>query len=225
MRPDWDAYLRNHLPPAEMKEIAEALKRDEALQRDLDGFRRFRDQVRMAVLEEPVPAARLKTALGQVRAAGDAPKQRDRPPLRLALLVAAASVVVAALYVRNSFEHDPFNLARSPEVGVFSAKTEAEGLKWIRKDDAYRQLPSFSISGKDVKFSVARMGEDWACMDYILDGETMRVYIAPNPGAKEAERHGSGAQGVAWSKNGFSFALKGKLSARLVSISEQMIKG
>lgn len=225
MRPDWDAYLRNHLPPAEMKEIAEALKRDEALQRDLDGFRRFRDQVRTAVLEEAVPDARLQTTLGKVRAGSAAPKPQGRAVLRLALLAAAASVVVAALFVRNSFEHDPFNLARSPEVAEFSAKNEAEGLKWIRKDDAYRQLPSFSIAGKDVKFSVARMGEDWACMDYILDGEAMQVYIAPNPRAKEAERHGSGAQGVAWSKNGFSFALKGKLSARLVSISEQLIKG
>jgi hypothetical protein len=134
-------------------------------------------------------------------------------------------MVFGAFFVRNSFEHDPFNIARSPEVAEYSGAREADGLNWIRQEPAYSNLPTLSIANGRLKYKVSRLGEDWACMDYILDGDPVRLYIAPGTKTGTGGSRIVSNQGVAWTKNGYSFALKGDAGARLTEFADRLIQG
>ena len=208
-----------------MKQIGEALKNDPGLERDLNGYRKFRDQVRAALTEDTVPTARLVTALHKITAEEPTRKTATHMRISLAAAFVAASLVVGALVARNSFEHDPFNLARTPEVEQYSPKTEVDGVNWIRQNPLYAELPNISISSNKLKFSVARLGEDWACIDYIIDNEPVRLYVAPNHDPSRPVSRTISSQGVAWSTKRYSFALKGNQGVELTKLAERLMKG
>lgn len=224
MRIDWDAYERNLLPAAEMAEVMEALKRDADLRAQYHAFQNFKLNVRSSVKSESVPLDQLRQELRVV-----ANQSRIRPAYgRWVTVGVAGSALLVALVARQQFDSDPLRLAKTPEIDQVSPLNESEGWRWIQKEQGYAGVSPIQFKNPNLKFSLVRKGEDWACMDYILDGDPIRLYMKKDESALRnvafqsvGNRYVFAGNGIGWRSGSFVYSMQGASNEKLLSLVRQ----
>ena len=166
MRIDWQMYDDGLLSPEEMKEAESMLKKDDGARRELEGLRSFRRMIRQAGMREPVPFGRLQRILREIvgRSASWSGRQ-------LAVFGSvAAAVLLLALF---AWQNGPLGGRSDGEVRHFASVERA--VQWATPVSGL-DLPTFDL-GEVAEFDGVHCGKEWACFDYIVDGETVHVYI------------------------------------------------
>ncbi len=224
MRIDWDAYERNQLPPAEMAEVKAALKADPDLRAEYRAFQSFKNDVRASVKTEPVPMERLRYELQTVARPSADPHQIRR----WGVVFVAGAALLVAMVARQQFDNDPLRFAKSPEVEQLAPRTEDDAWRWLRKEAGYSDVTPVQFKTPGLKFSLVRKGEDWACMDYILDGDTVRLYMKKDETALRnvafqsvGNRYLYIGNGIGWRTGGFVFAMQGTSNEKLLNLLRQ----
>ncbi|MCH7903724.1 MAG: hypothetical protein IH944_04060 [Armatimonadetes bacterium] len=166
MRIDWQMYDDGLLSPEEMKEAESMLKKDDGARRELEGLRSFRRMIRQAGMREPVPFSRLRRILREIvgRSASWSGRQ-------IAVFGSvAAAVLVLALF---AWQNGPLGGRSDGDVRRFASVELA--VQWATPVSGL-DLPTFEL-GEVADFEGVHCGKEWACFDYIVDGETVHVYV------------------------------------------------
>ena len=162
MRIDWQKYEDGQLSPEEMKEAESMLKKDVGARQELEGLRSFRRMVRQAGMRESVPHSRLLRILRAI--VGRSPSWSGRRAVAIGAV--AAAVVVLAFF---AWKNGPFASGVKRFASVERAVQYATPISRL-------DLPTFDL-GDVADFEGVHCGEEWACFDYVVDGQTVHVYI------------------------------------------------
>lgn len=216
---DWDAFLDGSLSPAEMAELRQRVATDSTLQRDLAGFKAFRDETRARGQAQVVPIALLEAGLRSVaRPAKPTFWQQNRRALLMTPLVA---IGLAYLFVSRSATPEPDPL---PRPGLFLATTcsdatkvvsgATEGIAWLT-EKTHLKIPALDLTGL-AQIKSVEYGQEWAKMNLSADDQLMRLTMAKKD---NFEGHGTeiiqGMEffadnyGLAWRQGGLSYYVDG----------------
>lgn len=224
-RIDWDAYRRGHLPSPELNEIRERIRHEAALREEFEVFTKFQEALRKAGHSQPVPDDALRAKFFEVVGT----RRRTMPRLALAGVASLAIIgmLLAWQFGRPSVSADtPLNFAKTDMVGTRQVKTLDSAMAYIRTHPQFGDAPKVDLKSPAARLTLARQGQDWACIDYILDGESVRLYMRKDdselvgrPVTQVSGKDYVVADGVAWKSGAYSFALKGLPADRLLSLA------
>lgn len=162
MRIDWQMYEDGLLSPEEMKEAESMLKNDDGARQELEGLRSFRRMIRQAGMREPVPFRRLRHMLRDI--VGRSASWSGR---RVAVIGSLAAAVLVLAFV--AWQNGPL------AGGVKRFASVERAVQWATPVSGL-DLPTFEL-GDAAQFEGVHCGKEWACFDYIVNGETVHVYI------------------------------------------------
>jgi hypothetical protein len=222
---DWQAYLDGSLSAEQKLEADRLLASSEEARRELDGLRALQTVTRNVGSADPVPMERLEKILRKA-----SPKRRVSL-LRIGAAVAPFAVAAGAAYF--VFVYDPMRLDRSPTREVIEAPRPLEAANWVRSKRPFG-VPVIDL-GKDVEIAMSRVGDNWACYDFLVEGKVYYLYMSPDPSplrnAKET-RVVDGTtfyygRGVGWEQRGLGFYIKrgdDAIRVRLAQRINQLLK-
>jgi hypothetical protein len=205
-RIDWQAYLDGSMFDQDRQDADRLLAESERARSELNGLMALRDTVRDAALSAPVPEDQLAAMLTKAVA-------KPRFSIRR-VIYAVAPVAAAAAIAWYLLIFDPMRLDRSPTRQIYEPNNPRDAAAWVRQRRPFK-VPVIDL-GRDVELMVTRVGDNWACYDFLVDGQVYYLYMSPDPSPlRKAQRTAvvDGTtfyygRGVGWEKNGLGFYIK-----------------
>lgn len=194
------------------------LRGSQQAQRELAGLKTFRRAVRQAALQEPVPQAQLVRNLATITGP-------VRKPARWHWAIAPLAGAVMA-FAWFGLTHDPYRLDSGPTNKTYATSDAAAAHDWLAQNTKL-EVPPVSLAGLG-SMKQASHGPDWACYDFMVEGEVYQVYVKPCTtafaGAKVVHRDGMpffDCKGVGFRYRNLAFYVKGGKESMRWKIAEQ----
>ncbi|MBL8048977.1 MAG: hypothetical protein JNJ45_09890 [Chthonomonas sp.] len=220
----WLSYLDGTMPAADRARIDEQLANDPALRDELAGYQQCCQAIGSCCQGDSVPLDRLRA---QCQFKNQPMPARKRWGLGLVLAGAATCVVAGVLIAPSMFGRsdqpgagDPNLFAQGPVVGQLVVSNPNAAADYARQQTNF-DVPVMTVG----QIQKVECGKEWACMDLLVEGEKVRVYMRPGLDcdftAGKSMKLPCGTvvyccQGTGWQTKGYSFyAVGGSESTRM----------
>lgn len=207
MKIDWQAFDAGLLSVEEEKGVRELLQNDSIARAEYDGFLRFKEQVRMAGLAEPIPLKALQDKTTVV-----APRPFPGWPTGLAACVVVLGVLLASVFFAT--KKDPMvvhSLKTSNPVVARQFLERESGFELGDLDPApTATLQLVSANSYEVKYEMATKKSDVTLLVHKLGKRLFRAGMLKRNGQMFfATKNSDGLTAIVWRGSALEFSLVG----------------